>query len=137
MINHWDSEQWNVIVLIYRNSFVYVQRQINSILRKYWHFVKTYVNDIIVFSNSLKKHLRHLNQIFVFFKRMNIALKVNKIFFDYFIISLLNQRIDSLKMIIATDKLKVILNLIFSQTFKQLKIYLDKIECVRFVLEVV
>ena len=131
MINHSNSEQWNVIVMSYRNSFVYAQRQIDSILRKYRHFAKAYVNDIIVFFNSLEKHLRYLNQIFALFKRMNITLKTSKIFLDYFIISLLNQRIDSLRMIIAIDKLKTIFNLIFSQTLKQLKIYLDKIEWLR------
>ena len=72
-----------------------------------------------------------MNQIFAFFKRMNIALKISKIFLDYSIISLLSQRIDSLKMIIAIDKLKAIFNLVFSQTLKQLKIYLDKIEWFR------
>ena len=112
----------------YRNFFVYVQRQIDSILREYRHFAKAYVNDIVVFSNSLKKHLRHLNQIFAFFKRMNIVLKINKIFFDYSIISLLNQRVDSLKLIIATNKFETIFVLTFFQIFKQLKIYLNKIE---------
>ena len=131
MINHRDNEQWNVIVMNYRNFSVYVQRQIDSILRKYRHFAKTYVDDIIVFSNSLKKHLRHLNQIFVLFKRMNIIFKINKIFFDYSIISLLDQRVDSLKLTIATNKFETILVLVFFQIFKQLKIYLNKIEWLR------
>ena len=112
----------------YRNSSVYVQRQIDSILRKYRNFVRAYVNDIIMFSNSLENHLRYLNQIFVLFKRMNIIFKNNKIFLDYFIISLFEQRIDNLTLIIAIDKLKIIFNLIFSQTFKQIETYLSKIE---------
>ena len=131
VISHRGSEQWNVAVMSYRNSFVYAQRQIDSILREYRHFARAYVDDIVVFFNSLEEHLRHLNQIFALFKRMNIALKASKIFLDYSIISLLSQRVDSLGMTIATDKLKAILSLVFSQTLKQLKIYLGKIEWFR------
>ena len=72
-----------------------------------------------------------MNQIFDLFQRMNIALKISKIFLNYFTISLLNQRVDNLSMIIIVDKLKIIFNLVFSQTFKQLKTYLSKIEYFR------
>ena len=112
----------------YRNSSIYVQRQIDFIFRKYRHFVRVYVDDIVMFFNSLKKHLRHLNQIFVLFKRMNIAFKFFKIFLNYFTISLLSQRVNNLNLIIVTNKLKIIFNLIFSQILKQLKTYLNKIE---------
>ena len=115
----------------YRNSSIYVQRQIDFILRKYRHFVRIYVNDIVVFFNSLKKHLKHFKQIFVLFKRMNIAFKFIKIFLKYFTIFLLNQRVNNLNLIIAIDKLKVIFSFAFSQIFKQLKIYLSKIDYFR------
>ena len=114
VVNHRNSKQWNVTMINYRNSLIYVQRQINFILKNYRHFVKIYVDDIVVFFNSLKKHLRHFNQIFILFKRMNIALKFIKTFLKYFTISLLNQRVNSLNLIIVTNKLKIILNLIFS-----------------------
>ena len=50
VVTHRNSEQWNVTIMKYRNSSVYVQRQIDIILRKYRHFVKFYVNDIVIFS---------------------------------------------------------------------------------------
>ena len=45
----------------YRNFQIYVQRQIDKLFYKYKHFVKTYVNNIIMFFQLLKKHFRHLN----------------------------------------------------------------------------
>ena len=84
-----------------------------------------------MFSNFLKKHFQYLNQIFVLFYQMNIIFKINKIFLNYFTISLLNQNVDNLKMTIVVDKLKIIFNFVFSQTLKQLKTYLSKIEYLR------
>ena len=38
----------------YRNSQIYVQKQIDKLLYEYKHFVKTYVDNIIMFFQSLK-----------------------------------------------------------------------------------
>ena len=115
----------------YRNSSTYVQRQINIILRKYRHFVKTYVDDIIIFFNSLKKHFHHLMQIFALFKKYNIAIKTSKIYLSYFFIVLLNQRVNNFDLFTTKNKLKVIRDLKFSRTLKHLKIYLRKINYLR------
>ena len=74
----------------YRNSQIYVQRQINRIFYKYKKFVKTYVDDVVVFFQLLKKHFRHFNQVFDFFVKMNIVFKSFKIYFEYSFVFLLN-----------------------------------------------
>ena len=131
VVTHRNNEQWNVTIIKYWNSSIYVQRQINIILRKYRHFVKVYVNHIVIFFNTLKKHLKHLTFIFVLFKKYNIVIKTFKIYFDYFIIVLLNQRVNNFDMFIVENKLKIIFDLKFSHILKYLKIYLDKIEYLR------
>ncbi len=62
---------------------------------------------------------------------MNIALKSSKIYLNYFIVLLLKQRVNNLRLIIVDDKLKAILNFAFFKTLKQLEIYLDKIDYLR------
>ena len=131
VVTHKNSEQWNVAIMKYRNSSVYVQRQIDIILRKYRHFVKNYVDDIVIFFNTLKKYLKHLTFIFALFKEYNIVIKTFKIYFDYFIIVLLNQRVNNFDLFIVENKLKIIFDLKFFHIFKHLKIYLDKIEYLR------
>ena len=74
----------------YIKSPVYVQRQINDILQKFCIFAYVYVNDIVIFNKILKKHLKHLQNVFQLFQKMNIALKFNKIYLKYFTIALLN-----------------------------------------------
>lgn len=91
-----------------------------------YDFAKIYVNDVIIYYSILKEHLRHLNEIFKLFKRMNIVIKLNKIFLNYSTIALLDQKIDNLDFIIAKNKLTIIRKLRFSRTLKYLEIYLDK-----------
>ena len=113
VVTHKNNEQWNVTIMKYRNSSIYVQRQIDIILRKYCHFVRVYVNDIVIFFNTLKKYLEHLTFIFALFKKYNIVIKTFKICLDYFIIALLNQRVNNFDLFIVENKLKIILDLNF------------------------
>ena len=57
MISYRDNEHFNVIVMNFRNSSIYVQRKIDQLLRKYRVFAKIYVNDVIIFNKILKKHV--------------------------------------------------------------------------------
>ena len=126
VIFHCENEQWNVVVIKYRNSSIYVQRQIDKILRKYRHFAKTYVDDIIVFFNFLEKHLKHLNLIFVLFKKYNIVIKLFKTYLNYSILFLLEQRVDNLDLITIEKKIETIRDFKFSRTLKNLKTYFEK-----------
>ncbi len=120
VVTHRDVEQWNVDVMSHRNTNAYVQREMNNILRKY-SWVKTYIDDVIVFSKTLNDHIQHLTQLFALFQHLNITLKTKKTYLKYSSISLLSQKIDSLNLIIAEDKLKAIVKLSFSKTLKNLK----------------
>ena len=130
MIIHKKAEQWNITVMNWKNSPAYVQREMNEILRNY-SFAKTYIDDVIIFSNTLKKHLNHLNQIFSFFDKWNITLKASKTYFEYFIVILLKQKMNSFDLIISAKKFKIIIDLFFSKTLKTLKIYFKIIEYLR------
>ena len=109
----------------FRNSSIYVQRQTDRLLRDYRDFIKTYVNDIVMFNKTLNEHLKHLIKVFNLFERINIAIKFFKIYLDYSSVTLLNQKMNSLELIIAKEKLKIISKLRFSITLKLLKSYLE------------
>ena len=59
---------------------------------------------------------------------MNVMFKSFKIYFEYFLMFLLNQKIDNFDFSIVEKKLKIILNINFSQLFKHLKFCLKKNE---------
>jgi hypothetical protein len=102
----------------------------NNIFREY-SWVKTYIDDVIVFSKTLKEHLEHFSQLFALFEKLNITLKTKKTYLEYLSILLLKQKIDSLNLITAENKLKTIVKLSFSKTLKNLKKYLDAIDWLR------
>jgi hypothetical protein len=130
VITSRNAEQWNVNIMRHRNTNAYVQREINNILWEY-SWIKTYIDDVIVFSKSLKKHFDHLSQLFALFQELNITLKAKKTYLEYFNISLLKQKIDSLDLITVENKLKTIVKLSFSKTLKDLERYLEIIDWLR------
>ena len=115
----------------FRNNSTYVQRQIDRLLREYREFVRTYMNDIVIFNKTFDEHLFYLNIIFQLFKRMNIVIKSIKTYLNYFSIALLDQKINSLNFITIEKKLKVISKLQFLNSLKLLKFYLNLIEWMR------
>ena len=130
-MNHCNQESFNVAMMRYKNSFVYVQRQIDRILHKHRKYVKTYVNDIIIFFKILKKHFRHLIKIFDILNVNNIIIKFGKTFLSYLTVQLLKQKIDSFDLVIAKNKFKIIVKLRFFKCFQQLKTYLRLINWLR------
>ena len=57
---------------------------------------------------------------------MNVMFKSFKIYFEYFLVFLLNQKVDNFDFSIIKKKLKIIFNINFSQLFKHFKFYLKK-----------
>ena len=125
VVNHKKQKNFNVTVMNYKNSSTYVQRQIDRLLREYRHFVKTYVNDIVVFFRTKIEHETHLRKVFSMLDKNNISIKSIKIFLSYSSISLLDQKIDSLNLITSEEKLKTIVKFRFSRIFRQFETYLD------------
>ena len=118
-------------MISYHNFLTYIQRIIIKIFRLYRHFCRTYIDNIVIFFTSLKKHLSHLRFVFSIFKKMNIHLLSRKSFLGYFFVQLLNQKIDILKLTTIEEKFIVITNLFFSRTLAQFEKYLEFIEYLR------
>lgn len=115
----------------YWNSSVYVQRQIDRILRLFRVFARAYENDVMIFSKFMKEHIRHLNEILAVFEKLNIAIKFSKICLEYSSVALLERKINSLDLSTFAKKLKVIIKLKFLVTLTKLKIYLELIDWLR------
>ena len=131
IVTHREQKKFNVIFMNYKNSFSYVQRQTNKLLRSYKQFVKTYVNDIIIHFKILQKHLNHLRTFFQMFKIKRISLIVTKFFLIYSFVTLLNQKVDSLNMFIIVEKIVAIISLRFFFSFRDLEIFMNLIDWLR------
>ena len=114
--SHRGQKSFRVPIIDFRNFSVYVQRIIDRILRLYREFCRAYVDDIVIFSTSLNKHIKHLNLIFRALDNMNIHLSPKKFFLGYLSVHLLGQKIDALDLTTAEKKLTIIFSLVFSRT---------------------
>ena len=131
VIIHKEQKTFNVVVMKYKNSSIYVQWQVDRLLRSYRNYAKVYVNDIVIHFEILKKHFRHFRKIFNVFTINNIFIKSKKTFIDYFTMHLLKQKIDFLDLIIAKKKFKIIFRLFFSISLQLLEIYFEFIDWLR------
>ena len=108
----------------YKNSVAYVQRQIDRLLWPNKKFARTYVDDIVIFSQTLTEHVQHLKSIFSMLRENNISVKPTKAFLAYPTVQLLGQKVTSLGLPTSEEKLKAISKLKFPLNLRQLETYL-------------
>ena len=63
----------------------------NKMLQDNHHFIKAFVNNVVIFSKTLKDHLKHLRMVFSLFNQYRLILNEKKSFLGYSIITLLGQ----------------------------------------------
>ncbi|KAL3428067.1 hypothetical protein PVAG01_01576 [Phlyctema vagabunda] len=124
VVTHRGQESFNVVVMGFKNSVSYVQRQIDRILRPYADHARAYIDDVVIFSKSLQDHVRHLREIFALFVRLGITIKPSKTFLGFPTVQLLGQHIDSLGLATSEDKLKAIAAIKFPTTLHALETYI-------------
>ena len=84
-----------------------------------------YIDDLVIFSKTLKDHKKHLSIIFSLFDRFEISLNRVKTYLEYLSIILLDQWVNEFSMIISEKWIAVIGELKFLETLKNLEIYLN------------
>ncbi len=131
IVTHRKQEIFLVSIMRNRNFVVYVQRQMNILLKNLKDFVRTYIDDIICRSKTFEKHLRHLRILFRIFQSKEIIINSLKIFLEYLSVILLERRVNALDLIIAKEKLKAIALLKFSENLTALERYLDLADYLR------
>ena len=88
IVIHRNQKSFNVAMMNYKNSSIYVQRQINRLFRRFRQFFKIYVDDIIIFFKTTTKHAAHLRSMFDMLRDNNIFIKFNKTFLKYSFVQL-------------------------------------------------
>ena len=91
IINHHDFKIINIILMSYQEFFSYAQHMMNMIFKFHKFFTHYYINDIVIFSKTLKNHFKHLNIVFNLFNELKIIFKKVKTHLNYSLIILLNQ----------------------------------------------
>jgi Reverse transcriptase (RNA-dependent DNA polymerase) len=106
------------------NSPAYVQRQLDNKFRDMHLFIRAYIDDMIIFSDTLEDHLEHLDRVLNRLRELNICLSPTKAFIGFPSVIMLGVRVDSFGLTTPEEKLKAIANLEFPRTLQQLETYL-------------
>ena len=125
VIIHKDQNTFNVVVMSYQIFSIYVQWQIDKMLKIFRNFARVYVNDIVVFSKFYDKHLFYLQSVFELFLKNKIFINLTKVFIDFSSVKLLNQNVNFLKLFISEKKIKAVFKLIFLANFNQFETYFE------------
>ena len=135
VVIHREQKTFNVVVIRYRNSFVYVQRQIDRILRFCRHFARAYIDDIVILFKFMNEHISHLKYIFKFMLKNNISINFVKTFLDFSSVMLLKQHVNFLNLFTDKEKIKTVANFIFSKILSNLETYFNFIDWFRDYIE--
>src|SRR5436190_14254427 len=97
------------------NFIIYVQQQLDNKFRNFYRFCRVYIDDIIIVSTTLEKHMKHFDKIFNKLAELYISLAFNKFYISFLNIKLLEQQVDNLDISTNKAKLKTLSSLKFSQ----------------------
>src|SRR5436190_17815733 len=101
IVSHQELETFNIILMNYKESLLYSQQITDKILQSYKDFAQSYINDLIIFSKTLKNYKKHLNIIFFLFNRFKISLNRIKTYLKYLFIIFLDQQVNEFSMTIS------------------------------------
>lgn len=132
VVTHRGQQTFQVPIMSYINSVAYVQREIDNILQSVRDWARAYVDDIICGAKSLMNLLVKLCTLFEIFVTYNISIQPTKLFLNYPDVGLLGQRVDSLGLTTAKDKLQAIKLLTYPDTLGALEYYLGLTGYLRF-----
>jgi len=106
------------------NSPAYIQRFIDELLQSRQHFYYTFIDNIVVFSDTFNDYIKHLDDVFRLFTSKNISILPKKLYLGYLLVELLSFYIDSLGLNTTASRLKAFKKLEFPATLKALEMYL-------------
>ncbi len=97
----FDFYKYHVMSFELINDFSFYQHYMNDVLFDYLHqFCQTYLDDIIIYSKTLKKHKKHVRLVLHRLQEINLQMNINKCEFHV-------QKIFFLKLLLFIEELKM------------------------------
>lgn len=93
-------------------------------LKDYDHFVKAYIDDIVIYSDTKEEHLNHLDKVFARFDEIGLAICAKKSFLGYPSITLLGFSVDGYGVSITKDRIAAIRKLQMPTNLADLETYI-------------
>lgn len=124
VISQRGQERSKVALMGFKNSCAYVQRFMDRRLYIYRQFVKAFIDDIVIYSDTEDEHLEHLRRVLTLLREIGLSLSAKKSFLGYPSVELLGHRVDGLGMATTEQRIEAIQNIKMPTTLKNLEHYL-------------
>jgi len=100
-ITFFNIYKYKVMLFKLINEFAFFQHYINNVLFECLHkFCQTYLNDILIYSKTLKKYKTHVKEVLNKLHEVNLQININKCKFKI-------QKISFLELLIFINDLQM------------------------------
>lgn len=124
LISPRGLERSTVALMGFRNSPAYTQRFMDQLLTPHAKYCRAFIDDIVIYSDNLEDHKKHLRKIFKLFISKNIAISPSKSFVGYPNVELLGFRVDGFGLSNTADRIAAYKQLNFPRNLKTLEQYI-------------
>lgn len=93
-------------------------------LYPYRHFVRAYINDIVISSDSFEPHCTHLRTVYKLFEDLQLAINPRKSSAGYPLVNLLGFQVDAFGVATVEERIKAIVNIQMPTNLTDLETYL-------------
>ncbi|KAM9973422.1 hypothetical protein ACTFIW_010511 [Dictyostelium discoideum] len=107
-----------------KNSPAYFNRWIQSMLGEYENFALAYVDDVVIFSNSLEEHMEHLKLVLLKLQTNSVYLSNHKCKFFEKEVEFVGHTLNSEGIMVRNSKVEAILNIPEPTTVKQVRAFI-------------
>jgi len=122
----YDLYEYNVLLFELTNESSSFQNFINDTLHDFLNvFCIAYMNDILIYSNSKKKHTQHVHQILKRLRVVELQIDIEKCEFSVIEIKYLNLIIITHEIKMNSEKINVIMNWAASRDVKDVQSFLS------------
>jgi hypothetical protein len=105
----FDHYQYKMMLFELANSSITFQIYINKTMHSYLDlFVLMYINDLLMFFSSTKKHIEHVKLMLQRLREFNLYLKLNKCSFHVFHVNFLSFRMNFDEIAMQTSRIVVV-----------------------------
>ena len=124
MLTHRGQEWSNVAPTGACGSPIHVQRFMDKLLKIHELYAKSYINDVIIYSDDHESHLQHLRAIFSEFSRVGLTLSPNKCYIGYHSLKVLGHVVDRFGLSTREDKVTGIDSMRFPEYLSELELFI-------------
>jgi RNase H-like domain found in reverse transcriptase/Reverse transcriptase (RNA-dependent DNA polymerase)/Integrase zinc binding domain/Chromo (CHRromatin Organisation MOdifier) domain len=114
----------NVVLMGFKNSPAFAQRFMDRIFFKHRHFVRAYIDDIVIFSDTAEEHLEHVEQVLRILDENRVCVSAAKSFAAYQAVRLLGYIVDGEGVSRTDDRVQAFRDMKFPATLDHLETYL-------------